>query len=434
MRLSLGASLQLIQTQKQLQKLTAEQRLEMRQEQIHKLGESIINLLESGQLSPSNQYDAMVKRVLPLVKGEELREMLGQYANNAHFKRAALERPNAFALPTEGALNEFALRAFHSFHEGAFELECPVEGSDKLESRTVNITQKQLRDALEDPAKALKELEEFKGLVDIAPDKAMARRHMHDLRDAIDVATLLKPHIKGVSSSFDLLSRLKDSEGTPFKDFFRDLVVLPRISFLVSERMMMRFSDRFRQMGKNSKQSEYEIPFGNTVADYALVSMGVVSPQLFALKSQSFDEIAYNDMKLLLKEDGHDLDALMKHYRLQIEGTFYWNRWAVQGRRQTRITDEWVREFSTKTVRAELPDILDAADFDDVFREAKQIVEANGKSVEGCKQTDEQLRELLLTTFTDDGFKEFLVGKIKGPWYAKMMEMLPAKEDETSSW
>lgn len=434
MRLSFGMRLEVAQKQLQVQKLSAEQRLEMRQELVHQMGETIMNLIESGHLSPSKQYDSMLQRVLPLVRDDELRTMLEQYAMNQHFKASALERPNAFALPTEGALNEFALRGFYSFSGGEFELEVPVDGSDTFEQRTAKVTPAQLRNALENPAKALKELEDFKGLVDDSADKQMARRHMHDLRDAINVATALKPHIDGVRNAFDLLARLKDDEGTPFKDFFRDLVVLPRISFIVSERIMMRFSDRFMQIGKNSKQAEYEIPFGNTVADYALVSMGVVSPQLFALKSQSFDEIAYNDMKLLLKEDGHDLDALMRHYRLKIEGTFYWNRWAVQGRRQTRITDEWVREFSTKTVRDELPDVLEAADFTDMFQKAREIVEECGTSVEGRKQADEQLRELLLTTFTDDGFKEFLVGKIKGPWYAKMMEMLPAKEDETSSW
>lgn len=255
-----------------------------------------------------------------------------------------------------------------------------------------------------------KDKPEFKGLLD-----EILRN-----RKALSLVESNTDQIKTIKNSCLYLFGIKNQEGLPVvHDFIKESAVLDKLDFYLSERIQNRFYSRFKQITKGQKSDIYKTAFLNTVGEYVLVSMGIISPELFSLKKGYFGDDQYNDLKTKLTEDGIDIERLFSYYSLKGPGTIFVNRWNTVEAEPGRITDEKIREFITETVRKNEDAVLEIFNYENFFEEAKDISIA-AKNIEERKDMEIKLKELLQKRFEKKEAKDKLIELIKNKWYPKL--------------
>lgn len=178
------------------------------------------------------------------------------------------------------------------------------------------------------------------------------------------------------------------------------------------------------QINKRSTAEEYREAFLNVISEYVLVSIGILTPELFRLNRSHVESDEYENARDNLRDDGIDLDRLMDHWGLTRQGTFFWNRWSVRGMRPSYATDEMVREFMTDIIRQSGDEILAAVGYGSWFARVKGIVVNAGMNPESRQRAQEELREILIATVDNDRVHQTLVRLMQGPWFEKLQAFM----------
>jgi len=85
----------------------------------------------------------------------------------------------------------------------------------------------------------------------------------------------------------------------------------------ISEKILKRFYDRFKNVRRTSGTTGYDSAMLNTIAEIVLVSMGIIDQQLFSLQSFNQDRDYYESLRDDFEKNDLDLDKNFASLRLK---------------------------------------------------------------------------------------------------------------------
>jgi hypothetical protein len=425
----LEQSMGMSQNQEMSQTMSLEQCLEMKQEMLVNMVTEAEGIRDEVLGKPEDLFKHVVLHVMKTIEDDQLRTGFEQIFDD-NLIQSMFRQVAKLANPNREVIRAIIVDYLHSSHQGVFDLIIGDESGGQTQK--FNIPAKALREALYEKDTINTEIKGLEEIIDTekqslaGTSSANIDRLTHEITElnaALHIAEGFQQYAQVLEKSIGYVITQKKGDALPeVKEFARELFIVRRFSYVLSERTQQRFATRFIQISPSSESKEYKTAFMNTIAEYVLVAMGIIDPGIFSLRSTTIEEDEYKALRTNFTELGMNLDEILKHYNLKPQGTIFWNRWNTLDIPPGRITDNLVRDFITETVRKNETEILQITNFDHFFQSVKDIV-----VMDGAKRRDERqetmisLREKLVELFQDKTFKEEIVKFIKEKWYPKLM-------------
>lgn len=415
--------LELRLSQKIEQKTLIQQRLEVRQQLAEQMSVGISSLRDAAGGNDEELLGEVIGKLLENIQNDRVRASLKELLTDDGLRRQFLENVELLAVPSEQRIENFVLNYFYESFDGYFSFESQDEKEKSKIKNTYKIDKGHFDLAYKNPEKLeyeIAKMEEttalYGGKGDPTIDVQGMVREAGQMREAKIVMSAARENIDLLKGAIrvSLLKNGANGEQSILGSFIRDTAILRRLDFVLSERIQKRFVARFSKI-RNGNPADYEDAFLNTIGEYSLASLGIVDPELFRLQKAEIDPFLYRDTKAVLGEMGLDYDKLAQNYNLKGSGTIFWNRWAIKGQKPSRITDDKIREFLTKTVRKDGESLLKAADFKNFFEETKAMLKRTSS-----EDRENELRKLLTEKFEESGFRGILLDLIKNKWYTAL--------------
>jgi len=186
---------------------------------------------------------------------------------------------------------------------------------------------------------------------------------------------------------------------------------MDHLRFFLSERMSQRFCNSFRYAHSHSSETLRKA-FLNTIGEFVLVGLRILSPSLFSLNKFEPDPKWFNKVTSELKELG--LPASQLRHLLPESGVVFFNRWRVLGKPLSQVTDQKILQFIIQTVRADQEPLMPF--YRQIKREAAEITSEKGFWNDQCVALTQVFADLV----SDEGFQEVLQKLITEKWYHKL--------------
>ena len=417
------------QTLKIEQKLSPEQRLEAKQSLSLKMSQDLSEIMNKTYGNKEDILKKVIDDSIENITDDQLKQGLSLMFNDTKLVNEIVEhRGNLMMLNKENLLDLTGDYLYNS-NEGVFETgseEKDIKQNDGTfqEKQTVldKLNKGTFNEALLRGERLKKETEKLEEIYKQYKDDSSYKHLPLEILENKKALNLIENSISQIetikNACFYVLT-LKNKDGSSAHDLVKEMVILDKLMMTLSERIQKRFSARFSSITEKSKSDNNKVAFLNTVGEYVLVAMGIISPELFDLRKGYLEEEEYKDLKQKLLKDDVDIDKIFSYYKLSGPGTIFVNRWKTIGIKPCKITDEKIREFITETAGKDGDEILKAIGFDDFFEEIKRI-NIDAKTVEERKDMQIELRKVLQNKFEEEKTKEVLLRLIKEKWYSKL--------------
>ncbi|MFZ2882166.1 MAG: hypothetical protein WA019_03770 [Candidatus Moraniibacteriota bacterium] len=388
--------------------------------------------------SPEEILQGVLSANLELVSNESLREGLKAFILDPMFCQQMVKNKMIMAAPTENSVKMMIVDYLHDVFRGEFNVGEENEKGKMVIKDVLKFDKRFFIDANLDPQKQQEEiikLEEIaRSLGSKGQDPDGVIRQIKQIRSALKASTASKDQRELLEKGVMFLLSLRNGEGElELRDFFRELMIFGKLNVVISERMQKRFAASFSNINKDSNPEQFETAFINTIGEYSLISMGIITPEIFGLQKAELKDKLYENLKDGFFDKKKDLDEILKKFQLKTEGTIFWNRWKTIGIKPRAITDELVRSFITKTVRNDKDKLLEIYDYQDFFEEAKRIVLESKRSKNAKMSYKFELRKLLVEKLSDANSFNQLVVLAKKQWYQKLDMFYSQQKDLKSA-
>ena len=226
------------------------------------------------------------------------------------------------------------------------------------------------------------------------------------LRHAKEAVQELRPQMDMMVRILEALFSLRREGQAPVSDFLKGLVVEKEAKFIISARLLSRFTTRFSTKIRTGKEEEFKIAFTNLIAEYVLIAMGVLDPEIFQLMS-------------LHKE-------LVKNEKSEKKGGRFWQCRRLKGKPISGKSDQEVLRFITKTARESSDRLCEETNFHALFSGIQ--MEASNYSGKGELTRNEEFREFLQNEFVEflssKSVQKALLKEVKDRWYPELDQFL----------
>lgn len=228
-------------------------------------------------------------------------------------------------------------------------------------------------------------------------------------------------------TQFDLLATLANSLEALFISLpqIQRLIirehVYKTVKFTMSERVVRRFTTGLLRTRPSSQRRDcaYDTSFLNMIGEFMLVSMGVISKDVFTLRK-------FTISKELSEVVPHfHLKSVLDRAGLKSSGSVYFNRFDVMGRPPTADMDSKIRDFITRTLRVHKADILQESDFSQFVEDIKDWYAEQTPSQRKDKDTlREYFASHILKTINNEGFLTYLKDLLSRPkFHAQIIDL-----------
>ena len=402
-----------------VQQLTLAQRLEMQLEMVQRMGYSIQNVLGRTDDAPERLLDDVIAKVVNSIEHPQIKEGITALLSDTDLRKKMISESARLAVPTKQRIREFVADYIYESQHGRFRVD------ESLETPEIAVEKGIFIGALLQPEAVAQEAEQLRAEFQARPQNRAAELRLNQVEIAIQIANAAQASLTTLEQAFTLTLMKTNNAGHPaLTDFFRDLTVLKTLTPRVSDRIQKRFVSAFtrvRTMGNEGAK----IAFLNTIAEYALASMGILSDELFILQKGDVDAAKYDNTKHALAALGIDVDQLLRQYGMKpAAGVFFYHRWHIVGQKLSPTTDDAIREFITKTVRTDADEILNDSDYSSFLEKAKEAA-----SIKNKNDKEHALRTLVTETLASSTFETKLVELIRKKWYVELDKFL--KEGKT---
>ena len=234
---------------------------------------------------------------------------------------------------------------------------------------------------------------------------------------ATRVAEQVRPLFENFTALLQLIFAKKAEGEVTVAQFLRDATILEKLDLIMSERLIGRFLKRFRRIGPNAQAAYFEEAMLNTVAEYTLISMGVISPEIFALQRGHVASEAYEAAGEELEKVGISLTSVLEHYNLKASGSLFWYRYSTTKVIPSNRSEQAVRGFITDTVRKDRVEILKAINYERLFVSLKEA------KVSSPEEFSDSATEALTAELGSDVFQGKYLALLR-KWYPKLEALL----------
>ncbi|MEK7641742.1 MAG: hypothetical protein AAB365_01990 [Patescibacteria group bacterium] len=396
--------------------------LDLRVEFAQGLAQTIALLRKEGGGNPPDLLKDVIGVILARIPEGPLKQAITATFTEESIRNQIILRPDAFAAPTQRTVMDFTLDLLYhtSTADGVFIHAINV--ADRPSTEPFKTTRQLFGQAYRDREGLKNELVvEQERLKNIARKRSVSFLSVNEMSDALAIVEAVTPAIESIQYGLLYLLAQKDDSGRPIlRDFCLDSVVLKQLDFLLSERLYRRFVKRFQRARYQSSAADFEEAFMNTIGDYTLISMGIISPDVFEVQSGELPSDLFETTDVELANTGFTMKSLAAYYGLRTEGTFFWNRYQTMNVRPCRVTDELIRRFITETVRVDRAVILAASRYaEEFFPGVVDICSENRPH-----HREEPLRRHLAELCKEPGFQGTLIELLK-KWHKHLSVFYP---------
>ncbi|MFI3158165.1 MAG: hypothetical protein QX199_18625, partial [Methylococcaceae bacterium] len=320
--------------------------------------------------------------------------------------------------PTEDRAQEFILGVYFSEQKGQF------FDDDFDKERQVSLTI--LEQTLKNPERTQKDLDDSNRLLRQNRDTAGQEivRRISELKRAQEIVAFLKPSIQAFSTFLRSLLQQPDVKtGKTLGDFLREAAVVQQFFPVVSERIERRLVASMEKIAGHQDAKSFEHATLNSIADYALVGMGVLAPELFELRGVGPELI--KDTTQHFAELGISQEGMLRLFGEQQKTGLFWHRWKTTSVDRGPLTDLEIRAFVTELLRKDRERLLAAFDYGVFFEGSKQL-SAEWKAARGEARDVESyaMRVHAGEMLHDEDLNKVIVALASGPWYAELDRLL----------
>jgi len=389
------------QKQELKQELSYQQRVEQVQKLAHQVSQELALISDWVGDDPEDVLPKVLAEVLSLIKDNDLKVSVEKLINGILFKEAILDKADNLAMPTELRITDFVLRHIHDLHQG--KLPDPRGGLAPIE-----IDQAVFVKGFLETDKVKAEIERWSkpGRTGVDP------KYIAGLQNSLMLKSAYEEAVKAFSFCIALILNVQDkNQHKPLLNFLREMVIMDHLRFFLSERMSQRFCNSFRCAHSHSSETLRKA-FLNTIGEFVLVGLGILSPSLFSLNKFEPDSKWFNKVTSELKELG--LPASQLRHLLPESGVVFFNRWRVLGKPLSQVTDQKILQFIIQTVRADQEPLMPF--YRQIKREAAEITSEKGFWNDQCVALTQVFADLV----SDEGFQEVLQKLITEKWYHKL--------------
>jgi len=374
----------------------------------------MLELLDESDDNPEATLDIVLQQVCKAIDDEELRGVFQTVLGLNLLREILITDHLELSVYSECSIRSTVVNFFAKMYEGGFpDLSSTTAGRlhDKVPAGLIVKVFNQDREQSERDLNFLKE----------------TLKSQNDYRGTMEAFNELSAAIKifdqysvQVNNMCNIILHACQVHDQILISFFRDLVMIKQLNFLFAEKIQQRFVKRFSQIRGFDSTDSLANHMLNTISEYVLVGMGIVSPKLFSLRVFQQDPQYLRDIDEKLEKSGLTARQLLQHYNLQATGTVFFHRWHVIGHRLTRITDNLIHVFITKTVRQSSDELFAALNFESLVEEVKDLKRQKLKP----DDLDVGIRELLVKALTKKSFLKLVKAKIKTDWYRHLVIFL----------
>lgn len=325
--------------------------------------------------SPGNPGDILTKilrEIADVVTHKQLQAAIRGLADDKNLINGLILHKEDLAVLRKGRLEQFAADHIYtiSTQDGKFVHATDTEGKPLLNPpKTTGIL---FRRALLKPEEIEREITVFKEMMGSSASKRVNTMAEHlEMVAAEKVAHQIRPIFESFCAVLELIFAKKTTDEITVAQFLRDAAILDQLDLVMSERLIKRFVKRFNRVGRKAQAENFEEAMLNTIAEYTLISMGVISPDIFTLRRGEVDTEALAAAEVKLSEVGIDLGSVLQHYNLNRSGNIFWYRYATTKMTPGRASEQLVRGFITDTVRKDRAVILQALEYPELFEQFK---------------------------------------------------------------
>jgi hypothetical protein len=397
--------------------------------QSHELSLSILqgytaslSMSRSGSpFDPKGVIQAILKLIAQRISNPQLRQAAEAFIQHPDLGRLVVDSREKLAVAKKDRITEFGVdfvfmtcsdngEFIHARDENGKPFLNPPKTTGVNFSKAY-FTPETFRKKIEKELASLQALGSTVGSVDEYTGMVAAQTIVEHIRKNIDLICII----------IELLFEQRSETNTRvLEEYLRGLVIQENLDLILSERMLKRFVTRFKRACKKAKAYEYEPALLNTIAEFTLISMGIILPELFELGTIDTETEWYQSAKDGLRKIGVPINTLLERFNLKGSGDVIWfNRYATAKVKSTPKTEAAVRDFITETVRANSKEVLTAVDFPTLFA---RIKEHKASSDDPDDFAESACRELS-DTLSGASFQEAF-GKLLHIWYPKMEQLM----------
>lgn len=372
--------------------------------------------------SPGNPGDILAKilhKIADVVANKQLQSAVQGLAGNKSFVDGLLSHREDLAVLRSGRLEQFAADHIYttSTQDGKFIHATDGAGKPLLDPpKTTGIL---FRRALLEPEGLEHEMRAFQEMMQSsAAERVTSLTEHSEMITAQNVAKQIRPFFENFCALLELVFAKKAEGEVTVAQFLREAVILDQLDLVMSERLIKRFVRRFKRVGAKAQAGQYEEAMLNTIAEYTLISMGVISPDIFTLQRGEVDTEALDAAETKLSEVGIDLNSVLAHYDLKRSGNIFWYRYATTKMTPGRASEHLVRGFITDTVRKDRDVILAALGYEEVFEQIRLA-----KAESNLEDFPEVITEGLTELLGGEKFQKAHLALLR-KWYPRLEQML----------
>ncbi len=216
-----------------------------------------------------------------------------------------------------------------------------------------DISEGAIRSLLIDPARVAKHKIELQTIIEglgrgTATDGAI--KELSEANRLLQLYENYRDTFEQIVEFIQLILGFPSDVANPLRRALVDIYMIDQAGYIVSERLLKRFAATFSRRRRDITFNNLNVGVANIIGEYLLVGMGVIDPEIFKLMS---GKVNYDvDEEISIRQDEKQkIGILMKKYDLN-NGKFFYNRYATLMVKPGLKTDEIIRDFLTRDVRA----------------------------------------------------------------------------------
>lgn len=403
------------------QNQSLQQSITHRLDMIHSLTLQMLHIIEDTDADPHKYWEQLIVFLGDRLQSPQLKQGFLQLLSNEFLAKRLLvpdeEHLEKMVAPNSKLLTEMAVDAMYKMTKD-FQDQALAPGEEPIKTNIVRVHQ-----AFENPDEVEAEISRLEDLMRAQHEQGGnvtgLMNEIKENRTALEVHQELLPLVTNSVALLTLAYTIKDETGNSYlRSFFRDMLISSKLRFIASDRIIARFAGRFINIKRNSKPKDHALAVVNTVFEYMLVAIGIVSPELFTLN------FAKNEVdEEVLGDTQQEFKAICKHWNLNTEGTFFWSRWALIGQKPSAVTDTKIRDMMRLFQREDADAVLQAVEFDELYKETVETLDKFDDEEINREEAKSELRGSIAASLGSEVVTTLIIKLLQEKWYRRLLSM-----------
>ena len=348
-------------------------------------------------------HDILTK-CLEGIDDHELKELVEIFLNmpdkNNNFKDSLLKESYLVSMPTEWNIKKFSDGCFF---KSLLLIDDQIKTGDKIDIQKAFSTTSVLVAEIESLEWVFENLKEQWSDLTSYFSELSKKKYILSLSENEGLRTMNE-------NSFYLTKVILSYNKGEVIEFLRTKIIMDNMITVCSERFINRYLSALSR--KTITKSNLEIAILNILAEFILLNLWIVHPDMFKLQKFELGSNTLHDMAMACDSSAEQILQTFTYYNLRwYDGKpIFFNRRYMNNAKTSKETDTFVRKFIIEDIRKEKWELLKMFGYDEFIGEI--ITTKQDRSLEKWEK-NEELTDIFFDRLSDEDFQTQLVSLLK---------------------